>query len=322
MGVALTGGGRAHAQSAEAEALFTEGNKLMAAGSLTEACDAFEASNRAEPRAGTLLRLADCRERHQQLASAWSAYKDALNRAKDERKRDYAAAQAAALESRLSYLTVRVAAEVRIDGLALTRNGKPFDQALWNHALPIDGGDYLIVGQAPGHAPWQVTAHVPVEGGNISVELPRLRKLAEPAQPPIASPPASVGESPGAGAPERPGGFTTRRKAALGFAGAGVASVVVGVVAGVSAKSKQTDAHRLCPDRTQCLRPDQANALIQSGRSRALVANVGFGVAAAAAIASGVLWFTGAPSGEMAAGIHVAPSVAAGAAGVVVLGRF
>src|SRR5689334_4104980 len=60
---------RAHAQSAEAEKLFNDGNKLMDAGKLAEACAAFEASNRAEPRAGALIRLGECREKTQQLAS-------------------------------------------------------------------------------------------------------------------------------------------------------------------------------------------------------------------------------------------------------------
>ena len=72
----------AHAQSAEAEAMFNEGDKLMAAGKLAEACSAFEASNNMDPRAGTLIRLGECREQNHQIASAWSAYKDALGRVK------------------------------------------------------------------------------------------------------------------------------------------------------------------------------------------------------------------------------------------------
>jgi cytochrome c-type biogenesis protein CcmH/NrfG len=58
------------AQSAEAEALFTEGDTLMKQGKVAEACEAFEASNRIEPRAGTLIRLGECREQNHQLASA------------------------------------------------------------------------------------------------------------------------------------------------------------------------------------------------------------------------------------------------------------
>src|SRR4051812_8166985 len=61
----------AHAQSAEAEQLFREGDRLMTEGKTVEACDAFEGSNRIEPRAGTLIRLGECREKNHQLASAW-----------------------------------------------------------------------------------------------------------------------------------------------------------------------------------------------------------------------------------------------------------
>jgi hypothetical protein len=60
--------------------------------------------------------------------------------------------------------------ESRVEGLRLTRNGKPFDPALWNRALPVDGGDFIIAGRAPGHEAWQTAAHVPVEGATISIE--------------------------------------------------------------------------------------------------------------------------------------------------------
>src|SRR4051812_4793625 len=97
----FVGSGRAFGQSAEAESLFNDGNQLMAEGKLAPACDAFEASNRVEPRAGTLIRLGECREKNQQFASAWSAYKDALTRAKDKNKIKFAKEKVAAIEPRL-----------------------------------------------------------------------------------------------------------------------------------------------------------------------------------------------------------------------------
>lgn len=172
----LFGVSRAHAQSATAEGLFTDGNKLMTRGKLVEACVAFQTSNRVEPRAGTLLRLGDCREKNQQLASAWSAYKDARNLATDPRKRKYATAKVTALEKQLSYLTVIVSDQGQIPGLALTRNGSSFDPALWNRALPVDGGDYVITAQAPGYDTWEKTVHVPEADGNLSVDVPILAK--------------------------------------------------------------------------------------------------------------------------------------------------
>src|ERR1043165_3380571 len=59
LGVGFLGNPAAFAQSADAEALFDQGNKLMADGKLAQACDSFEASNRIEPRAGTLLQLGE-----------------------------------------------------------------------------------------------------------------------------------------------------------------------------------------------------------------------------------------------------------------------
>jgi hypothetical protein len=317
----------AHAQNAEAEALFDDGNKLMTSGKLAQACDAFEASNRAEPRAGTLIRLGECREQNQQVASAWSAYRDALTRVKDPRKRDYAQGKATALEARLSYLTVSVSDESRIESLTITRNGAAFDQALWNRALPVDGGDYVIVGHAPGHEEWQTTAHVPAEHAKISVEVPKfkeLAKLAPPATVPAkpATQPAGTEPRDDEAAPAQ-GMFTTRRKIALGVAGASVISVAAGVVLGMTAKGKEDDAFKLCPDPTMvCSQAAQANSLIQSSHSWALGANIAYGVAAAAAIGAGVLWFTGAPRAETAPRVSVVPSLAPGQPGVLVQGSF
>jgi hypothetical protein len=320
----LVGGSRAHAQSAEAEGLFNDGNKLMAEGQLVQACDAFEASNHVEPRAGTLIRLGECREQNQQLASAWSAYKDALTRVKDPRKREVASAKAKAkaLEARLSYLTVSVSDENRIEGMTLMRNSKPFDPTLWNRALPVDGGDYLIAGRAPGHEAWQTSAHVPAEGGKVSVEVPKLKELsnltAPPTTPPV--PPTTPPVPPSVTERQRSTGqVTTRRKFALGVAVTSVLGVVTGVVLGVSANGKQNDAFKLCPDpATPCTQADQSNALLKSAHSRALEANVAFGIAAAAAIGAAVLWLTGAPDAENPRRVSVIPS----GTGVIVMGRF
>jgi hypothetical protein len=326
--VGLVGGSRAHAQSAEAEALFNDGNKLMAEGKLAPACDAFEASNRVEPRAGTLIRLGECRERNQQLASAWSAYKDALTRVKDPRKRAIATAKARALESRLSYLTVVVSDDIRIAGLTLARNATPLDPMLWNRALPIDGGDYVIAARAPGHEEWQTTAHIPIEGAKVSVEVPKLMELSKLTAPPTpagANPsrPPSLTEPRDHGTMQPKGVFTTRRKISIGVAGASVVSMIAGAVLGTIAKGKQSDAYRLCPDpATPCTQADQANALLQSSRHRAFEANVAFGIAAAAGLGAGVLWLTGAPDEENPRRVSVVPSVMPGETGGVIMGRF
>jgi hypothetical protein len=327
--VFLVGGGRARAQSAEAEALFEDGNRLMHDGRFAEACEAFEASNRIEPRAGTLIWLGDCRVQNHQLASAWSAYRDALTRVKNPDKLRVAMKRAAEIERRLSYLTVSVPDASQLDGLVLTRDGKPFDPILWNRELPVDGGDYVIAGRAPDHEDWQDTAHVPIEGARITIKVPRLgermKPIAAPPSPP-SSPLASLPprtEALGPPAAPAPGMFTLRRKIAIGAAGISVAAVVVGAVVGESSRTKTNDAFKLCPDPAMtCVHADQANALIESSRRRSLEANIAFGAGAVAAIAAGVLWLTGAPDTESPRRVGVVPRVAPGEAALVIQTRF
>jgi hypothetical protein len=102
-----------------------------------------------------------------------------------------------------------------------------------------------------------------------------------------------------------------------------VAGVVAGVVFGESATGKQRDAFKLCPDlATPCSHADQSNALLKAAHSRALAANVAFGIGVTAAIGAGVLWFTGAPDAEDPRRVSVVPSVGPGETGVIVMGRF
>ena len=318
----------ARAQSAEAEALFNDASRLMAEGKIAEACEAFEASNRIESRAGTLIRLGECRELNHQLASAWSAYKDALTRVRDVHKRDLARGKVMALEPRLSYLTVLVSDEARVDGLALTRNGRPLDPGLWNRAAPIDGGAYVIGGRAPGHEEWSTTVTVPPEGGKISVEVPKFKeiiKLVAPAEPPPQGPSAApvaatpVEELP----PARPGRLTTRRMIAIGAAGASVAALGAGFVLGLQARSRRSDAYALCPDpATACADADRANALARTSHARALDADISFGAAAAAAITASVLWLSGPPESASPRHVSIAPALSAHQAGLVITGGF
>jgi len=316
----VAAGSPARAQSARGEALFNDGDRLMSEGKLAEACDAFEASNRIEPRAGTLIRLGECREQNQQLASAWSAYKHALERVKDPRKREFAAARVVALEPQLSYLTVSVSDASQIEGLTLVRNGTSLDPTLWNRPQPVDGGDYVITVRASAHEEWQTTVHVATVGAKVTIEVPKLKKLSKETAPMPAAPSSATKTS----APAPWGMLTTQRKIAIGVAGASVISLGAGVVLGTSANHRQDDAFRLCPDpATPCMQGDQANALIQSSHSRALGANVAFTLAAGAAITAGVLWFLGAPNATAEdTRISVAPSMAPGGPGVVVVGRF
>jgi tetratricopeptide (TPR) repeat protein len=320
----LAATGAAHAQSADAEAMFAEGDQLMKAGKLREACEAFEASNRLETRAGTLIRLGECREANDELASAWSAYKDALTRAKDPRKRALASAKVAALEPALSYLTVSVADESRVDGLVLTRNDQQLDPALWNRALPVNGGDYMIAGRAPGHEAWMTPVHVAARGAKVSVEVPKFKELDKLLIKPTPPAPAAVARDDLAApraVPPRRSAWTGKREAAIGVAAGGAIALAVGVVLGAQATARERDANALCPAPGACADAASANALIQASRDRAVAADVSLAAGGVAVITGAVLWLTGAPE-QPPHPLALAPRWSASGAGLVVSGRF
>jgi hypothetical protein len=92
------------------------------------------------------------------------------------------------------------------------------------------------------------------------------------------------------------GPWTRRRKIALGVGGLGVAALAGGIVFGLQARQADKDAFALCPSpTTPCASAAAADDLNARGRSRALTANVAFGVASAAAVTAAILWFTGKP---------------------------
>ncbi len=304
------GGGVAHAQNAAAETLFSEGEKLFKEGRMAEACEAFAASNRLEARAGTLLNLGTCREKLGQLASAWSAFKDAEVRAKDPKKKKTATERIRAIEPRLSFLTISVPDESRIDGLVVSRDGVEVDAALWNRAVPVDGGRYVVAGRAPGHEEWSTTVEVDNEVDKVSIEVPRFKELIKLAPPPpTPDTPPSGPEPPTIDEPEpgAPAGmFTPRRKLALGVGAVALVALAGGAVFGSQANGFESDADALCPDESvPCPDGDRANDLIDRGKSRALMANVAFGVGTGAAIGAAVLWFTGRPPAD--AGVAITP---------------
>src|SRR3954466_12003082 len=70
---------KAEADPAAAEALFEEGVNLSERGAYAQACEKFEASEALAVAVGTLLRLGDCYEKTQRLASAWSRFREAAS---------------------------------------------------------------------------------------------------------------------------------------------------------------------------------------------------------------------------------------------------
>jgi hypothetical protein len=294
----------ARAQNVDAETLFRQGVQLEAAGKIAEACASFQDSNKIEPRAGTLIRLGECRLANHELASAWSAFTDSLTRVKDPIKRKIAEDAVANIEPRLSYLTISVPDESRVSGLVITRDGHNVDPMLWNRAIPVDGGKIVIAGQAPGHEEWQTTVDVPVEHGNAHVEVPKFKELAKLAPPPPSNPvpaPQLVVTAP----PSPPSNAL-----AYGLAGGGAAVGIAAIVLEMSSRSNISDARNVCPNDLHCSEPaySQAKSLLDSAALRRDLAIAG-GVIGVAAIGIGVdLYLAHRSSSRDVTTWHVTPT--------------
>src|SRR5439155_21036644 len=104
--------------------------------------------------------------------------------------------------------------------------------------------------------------------------------------------------------------------------GVSVAGGTAGMVLGLLAKRNENEAFRACPDpEMSCFSYLSANGSIRSSYREAFAANVAYGLAAAAALAAGVLWLTG-PGDAETRRVSVAPSVTPSQPGIVVVGRF
>ena len=136
----------AHAQSAEATALFKLGRQLVEQGKWADACPKFDAAFKLDPTArGALLNLADCHEHVGLIAHAWAEWNllgDLARKAADDARAAEAKKHADALEPRLPKLRVGVAGTQ--PDLGVWRDDEELKSAEYNLELPIDPGMHTI----------------------------------------------------------------------------------------------------------------------------------------------------------------------------------
>lgn len=166
--------------AAQAEILFEQGKQLMTEGQIAAACAAFESSQKLEAAITTLLNLANCREKNQQLATAWALFLEAERQTRETDKDLNAIAneRAASLAPRVSKLTLVV--EEGRSGVEIRRDGQIVVPATWNTALPIDGGRHTISASANGYQTWQTEVTIENERGARTIEVPELVAAAAP----------------------------------------------------------------------------------------------------------------------------------------------
>jgi hypothetical protein len=271
-----------------AEALFTHGKQLIDQGHTTEACQAFQESQRLDPAGGTLLRLALCHEADGKLASAWLEFTEVVRISQDageagklvERVR-IAHEHLASIDPHVPKLVVTVAAPARVDGLTVTANGLPRNEGSWGVPIPVDSGDVTIEASAPGHVPFRTVAKAE-DGRQVTVDIP-----------PLDVAPVAPGPAPAPG-PESPSAMqpSSVRPIALVVGAAGVVVAGIGTYFGLTAISDWNTSNKNCPS-SQC-NPQGAQSA-HDAKQAAGLSDVTVGIGAAAIAAGIVLYVVGAP---------------------------
>jgi len=301
--------------AAIAEALFRHGRELLDAGKVSEACEKFAASQRADPALGTLLNLAACHEREGRTATAWSEFTDAhaqATRAHDKRV-SYAQTRLAALEKTLFRVVIEVA-DPPAD-LVVRLDGQPLGREALGTPLPVNPGERTIEAQAAGRQSWSRKLAVPKTAGQERIEIPALAALATPvAPPPVVDAPASPPLAAPVDVTDVDQARRSRRMLALGIGGAGAVAVGVGAIFGVKAMNKNDDSKSHCQQNV-C---DPAGVqLNHDAKSAATASTVLFGVGLVALGAGAWLFFAPA-RGTTTAGV----TPTEGGAALTVAGRF
>jgi hypothetical protein len=286
--------------SAAAQALFDEAKRLIQQGDAASACPKLEESERLEPGIGTKLNLANCYEKVGRTASAWILYLEVESDTKRNgqvERQTMAHNRAAALQPKLSHLTISVPPASGVAGLVVERDGVAVGEAQWGLSIPVDPGAHTVKAHAPGKKDWQSTLTVAADASAQALSVPALEDA--PVTPLAAS-----------GAP-KPRSHALRTGAFVSFGVSGVGAVL-GTVFGLRAISKnhQSNADGKCQGDT-CT-PD-GTTLRNDSRSAGNISTVAF-VVSGAALATGVVLFfvdskkEGDAAAQLSAGAFATPS--------------
>jgi hypothetical protein len=279
-----------------AETLFEEGKDLMDAGDYANACPKLAESYRLDKGSGTLTALAMCHEKLNKTATAWAEFIEVVTEAQQAGRADrekFARQHVAALEPRLSRLTISVAPETaRLPDVQVRRDHVVVGSAAWGVAAPVDPGDHVIEASAPGHRAWSTRVTVGDSADKQSVDVPALEEKPDDSPATSSSDEARAAAPPPA--PESPHRGGTQRAISYVVGGAGILSVGLGSVFGVLAVSKSNDAKAQChPAPSAC--PHAAVQENSQAKTDALVSDVTLG-AGIVAVGVGLYLLLSAPS--------------------------
>jgi hypothetical protein len=165
----------------QADELFSQARAALAQKNYERACALFEQSHAAEPGLGTLLNLAECREKQGRVASAWLRFNEAATwaaRNKEAKREDFAQRHASALKPALQYLVLK--AEKLPPGARLAIDADPPAEASADLAMPIDPGSHHLAVSAPGFKTRETTLEFRTPGVSQTWQLDLIAEAPEP----------------------------------------------------------------------------------------------------------------------------------------------
>ncbi len=311
--------------------LFNEARRLVADGRYSEACPKFEESQRLDPGIGTQFNLADCFEHTGRTATAWALFlgvASAAGGSGQEARESVARKRAAALEPKLSKLTIQVLKNV--EGLEVRRNGEAVNRVLWSSPVPVDPGGYAIAATAPGRKSWSTLTTVGPSPSAVTVIIPILEaeQAVTPPEPPgdsVPATPAAMTAASSAASGELgatdDGRDPPYKFIALALGGTAVVGAGIGTFFGLRSIAKHSDYEHLCVGSvcSPAAAPLHSDAVAAGNISTASF--VASGVLAAGGAA---LWLYAlyAPRPAARAGVRMVPTLGTSTAGVIVAGAF
>lgn len=316
--------GSAHAQTAVAEALFNDGRALMEAGDLAQACPKLAESHRLDPAFGTLLNLGLCYRKAGKTASAWVAYKDATALARRDNRPErvaYAENMVAEIEPTLSYLTVRVHADSRIEGLIVHVNGLELAAGAWGTAIPTDPGKLSVRATATGRKTWESEVSLGPNGDRYTVVVPLLDLLPVENSDNVGMEKKMVesGDSNPLGSDVGMESSDSRRTVGYALGGTGLVALGLGSYFGIKALSRWSDRNEHCTD-AGC--DDEAVTYGADANRYGNVANIGIGLGLVGVGVGTYLLLTSPTKQQGQAGVRVEPVIARESACVSVGGAW
>jgi nitrogen fixation-related uncharacterized protein len=317
-------GGVASAQTDDGAESFKKGQSLLKSGRVHDACQAFEASDRAAPSVDTELALATCYEQDGKTVAAARLLRSVSDTDPNVTRRTASIAKAAKLEARAPKL--RFAIDPMPAGLVITVDGA---EVPTSGDVPVDLGPHEVIGTAPGY---RGHASAPVDRekqildvvlrmeptGEATKPMPAAA-AAEAAAPATAEGGAAMTSPSPAGPVDKPASPDHRKRNGIIVGASGVAVAVGAAIVWSLSSSKFDDEHKLCPMSSCASNADlaKAHSILDDARNLRGV-SIGMGIAGAALIGAGAYLVLTPHKEEPRVSVHVEP----GGAGVAYTARF